>query len=596
MFRVTVHPESKVETHYFGASSLVIGSGAAAEIRISDEKLKAKHVEIVRKNQHFYVLNLANDPFLTLNEKPFKKSLLQPNDLLHIGSMTVRFDGEQPTPDTTQNFIEDYTEAIFSDTPIYQKGVGFIEVSRFSKKWKIASGVLGVLFVFLLLGWGSYYRILHQSEKETIFAAKGVADVAMALSYAQITHLKPQNQNWSDPDFIKSNLASILAQEYPSFATIDNQGQFRSCPYILRIYTSSHLSQFLVIAQPEPGFLQWLVQKEAIIVDSNGMELRHISDIKSLNRLLLNANTLDGAKAQEISNLVKQGKIIPLATLGCKKGFAPPKALASLRPEAANLIYNAPRYYLFSETLLKNTVQRTYQEENLKAQEISSLVRQGKINTLATLGRKGVAPPKVLSVLRPQAYHAPVQPTLQRLEESSLQQLQAGLAHFPHIVLYSAQGIQKAIEAQKALKDLFPTAKFMVGYLSFNSRGVIASSHLLMDEIVPSGTGLSEIASLSKVVKYSESSLLSQLRQLCMERQLALKKISDEIQILFLQNNEKEIKEIELQLDALLKKYALVNAEHRQKMEKKLTELRQENSTLPQEQFELLLKQSGIQE
>jgi hypothetical protein len=204
---------------------------------------------------------------------------------------------------------------------------------------------------------------------------------------------------------------------------------------MLRIYTNSEISRFLVLAQPAPSLLQWLVPKYTVIIDSCSMEMRKIKDLKSLNRLLVNTNTLDGVHAEEITALVQKGELIPLQSLISNKdneGFCPPKALGFIDPIAENLIYNAPRYYCLGENLIKKSQQFLVEETQHNAAHL--------IHEIFAL--------KKLS----------------------------------HLVLYSSGGVQSAVEAQKTLSTLAPKEKFLIAYLHLNGIGKISSSHLLMDD------------------------------------------------------------------------------------------------------------------
>jgi hypothetical protein len=55
-------------------------------------------------------------------------------------------------------------------------------------------------------------------------------------------------------------------------------------------------------------------------------------------------------------------------------------------------------------------------------------------------------------------------------------------------VLYSAHGLQWASQAQKAINIFLPDNKLLIGYLTFNYKGLISRSDLLID------TGRSEVA------------------------------------------------------------------------------------------------------
>ncbi len=303
--------------------------------------------------------------------------------------------------------------------------------------WKVISAiVVATLFLFSLIIFLVLMNMNGKNNEEEIKAAAGLADVAMALANAQIRHSNPPNQNWSDPEFLKNNLLSSLAIEYMSIGTLNAHGQLNNSPYMIRIYTSKELAQFLIIAHPTPSLMQWFSPRASFIVDSKQMEMRKIDDLKALNRLLLDPNTLDKKIASEVSGLVKQGELVLLTSLAEKlekQGFEPPKLLAQLRPGAENLIYNAPRYYHFGESFLK------------------------KISLLAS------------------------QDSEEEHEREWLKQEIYAFNKYPNLVLYTGEGIQWASQAQQFLSEVAPQNKFLVAYIKFNSKGTLSSSHLLVD-------------------------------------------------------------------------------------------------------------------
>lgn len=529
MIKLVITSDSAPQvTRRFDQPSIVIGGEHAlhADLKLSGQSLLDRHIQIVQQinegKSSFFVANLANDPFVTLNNLPFGKQPIYGNDLIQVGDISIRFDYEadanqddhstteeifpqeidelsveetrpidnletielkkqkaphpsmkldapllrsfplegtypftqavgnekttpasssSPSAQTPKMSLKDYYLSEYDDD---EESAGSPRESaknflspQFAKSWRIFltffAGLLGVVAVFASL---IYLWVSDQTGEEETKAARGVADIAMSLTYAQLKHIHPQNQNWAYPEFIKNNLTSILAPNYISLADIDSHGQFANCPYMLRIYTSNDLSQFLVIAQPAPSLLQWLIPKASIIVDSRVMEMRKIKDLKALNRLIVNSNNLDGVNANEISNLVKQGELIPLSSLVSKaenQGLTPPKALGLIRPGAQNLVYNAPRYYLLGETILNTSLDL--------------------VDNLGGMKEVGL-----------------------------LQQELSSLLKFPDLVLYSSDGIQHALSAQKALAAIIPKEKFLIAYLQLNAHGKITNTHLLMDD------------------------------------------------------------------------------------------------------------------
>lgn len=484
------------------------------------------------------------------------------------------------------DYLSEYDDNEESPGFAFEKETPSFRSTPFAKSWRtfliVFPSLLGIVALIASL---VYLWVSDQTGEEENKAAKGIADIAMSLTYAQLKHIHSQNQNWSHPEFIKTNLTSILASSYIPLAEVDTHGQFANCPYLLRIYTSSDLSQFLVIAQPSPSLLQWLIPKASIIIDSRVMEMRKIKDLKALNRLIVNSNSLEGTNANEISNLIKQGELIPLASLASKaenQGLTPPKALRLMRPGTENFIYNAPRYYLLGETILNRALELVDQLTGMKEIKI-------------------------------------------------LQQELNALLKFPDFVLYSSAGIQHALRAQKALTALMPNDKFLIAYLQLNSHGKIINSHLLMSDTQ------SEIASAEKdEISFNQSEtedpsvvydnfehdlfvynltenqnkslnqlthspqidrkdpLFFQLCQLANSRHTSLKPVADEI--IALLKKESLIAQVGFisDLTTLQKKYEELESEQKALIFNKFTSLIQENSHLSAAKFSDYVQLTGL--
>lgn len=371
---------------------------------------------------------------------PLPSPQVAPEEGMHVPLLT-------PLPKHQKISLKDDYLREYDDTGDKKKSKSTPSLSFKWLNWEVVRWSLSIfLLVTVFVSGLIYLNAKARNSIEEFKAAEGVADVAMALTHAQMHHIKPKNQNWSDPEFLKNNLLAVLAPEYTPAFTLDTHGQFSNNNYFIRIYTSNDLSQFIVLAQPTPSLLQWVVPKATLIVDSKMMEMRKIQDIKALNRLLLSPTNMEGITAGEVSNVIKQGEVIALSELAAKSekhGFNPPKALALLRPGAQNLVYNAPRYFRFGEAFLQRAL---------------------------------------MLADNPSDSH----------EVELLQADMRSLGKYPNIVLYSSLGMQTAVDSQRALNAFLPNNKLLIAYLKFNSKGGVASSHLLMDE------GSSELALASK--------------------------------------------------------------------------------------------------
>lgn len=519
----------------FDQNTVTIGAAdGGADVPLHEEGIESPHVKLIYKEGAWIALNLANDPFTTINDVPFGKKIVQEGDILQIGqtSLKINFSSSSlasygPWHDTTiqgilENTIEEHltftrlntsnrpfplpptpfvsssamqnqeqaetkdleTKALRESDPegswkIQEKGFAIdslaalhseiatnereeevpritaslkegpseeegrkIDSVRETRKfsphlWYLALWIffLGAAITgFLILSW-MYYNALERKHNEELRAAAGAADVAMALAYAQIHHLKPQHLNWSDPDFIRHQLAAILPSKAIPLTKIESQGQLSDTPYAIRLYTNSDLSHFIVIAQPNPSVMQWLVPREALVIDSHTMEIRKIVDLRALNRLLISNQALDEDQAREISMHIDKGTLIPLVLLATKKkkGFTPPKALGLIRPGAENRIYNAPRYYLVSEALLDHALLLA---NNAGAEKENSLLKE-------------------------------------EIE---------GIKRFPDMVLYTTRDLTQARKAQQALNLFTPETIFLTASLHHTEDGIVTASHLLVSD------------------------------------------------------------------------------------------------------------------
>lgn len=448
-------------------------------------------------------------------------------------------------------------------SPLIEESTGFIN-------WKLVGTIfVTLLFVTILIAGALYFNTSAKNEDEELRAAEGVADIAMALKYAQIHHIKPHKKNWSDPEFIKLSLAHVIPHDYPSLTRIDPQGHLNKTSYSLRIYTSTDFSQFLVIAQPAPSVLQWLIPKTAVVIDSKLMQLRKVADMKTLNRLLVNSNNLDNSNAVEVTNLVKRGELIPLSTLAQKRkghDFSPPKALTLLRPGAENYVYNAPRYYQFGETIIKKAIG--------------------------------------LSEYPGSAY-----------ELSRLKQEMSLLSKMSDMVLYSSDGIQLTLEAQKAIATFISNSRFLTAYLKFNSEGTIIGSHLVIDD---EGARLSNAESAistnsntqplnQEIIAQADTKvsselvqdpgqhpLLTKLNNLRASREKKLSPLKNQIANYLEKDTQVPSEAFEKNINDLISEYNHLDLKLKQEATQSIHELAEEYRLMPLDEFIDFLNQAGL--
>ena len=441
-------------------------SAKQVDIKLSDPALENTQIRVSceknRDKNYFFISYMTNATLSNLNKLDLDKKPIKNNELIQIGEISIKFEIEDvpeiiPPPKKLgffASFFDKNEDEIMGSSnhfpeeneklkkpsakPLKKNPKKDFYTSNLSLKkirflLTVSSFIIGI---FILVLATFIAKAANKRDENEIKAFKAVADVSMALMYAQLKQVQPQNQNWSYSEFIKNNLQAILSPDLNSFANFDTYGQFTNNPYMLRIYSNSNFSHFLVIAQPEQGLLHGVMPKASIVIDSQSMEMHKLTDLKALNRLLVDSNHIEGINSQEISSLIRQGELIPLSKLAKNndnQGFSLPKALKMIHPGAENRVYNAPRYYQLGETLLKTSL--------------------NYINSLEGNSKKAAIPQEFASFIK-----------------------------LPNIVLYSSDGIEYGLEARKNLISKVPQAGFLLAYLQLNSEGQIVSTHLLMDE------------------------------------------------------------------------------------------------------------------
>lgn len=518
----------------YESSRVVIGleSPDLIDVPMDDSTLLVDHLVIIDSDGEFWALNQTNDPFVTVNGRPFGRKILRNGDRLMIGGVAIIFEGEAQSPQSAiatiipmleRKISEHQSETVQRATPtvrpektaVVKQQVAFgddrevlallqevdalapptaFKMTQMDSErteqdlfeallseaastteapigladplppsllqpnllqptedrrqsttapapepglswnlWAAMGAFLGLLI--LGVGIGIFATFSEQSDQQEYLAAQNLSDVAMALTYAQIHQVKPQNQNWTDPDFIRANVDRVLNGYFATSVDIDPQGYLKDNPYLLRIYTNHDASQFLLMAQPAFSLWHWFTRQHSILLDSTAMELRRTGDLRALNRLMSNPNALTGSNALEVSRVVREAELITLKALAKEsrhREFIPPRELKIVLPGAENLVHNAPRYYRFGEPVL----------------DALSKVGEEATPELKNLGEQ-----------------------LQRFRRLS------------RLVLYTSEDKSIANRAYRTLKKHFPSESALVGYLTFHPQtGAYVSSQLLSEE------------------------------------------------------------------------------------------------------------------
>jgi hypothetical protein len=452
---------------------------------------------------------------------------------------------------------------------------------RIKRLWFMFSILL--IIMVLIISFGVYTKLQQRSLREELQAAKSISDLSLALTYAKINHIKPEQQNWTDPHFLKASINSVLSPHHTPEAFVDNHGRINNGSYLLRIYINGDLSRFVVIAQPEAGLIQWIAAKNSIVLDSSSMELRKISDIKTLNRLLVNLNSLKGDSDQEIFNLIQNGELIPLASLADKNnknGFAPPKALEIMRPSAENLVYNAPRYSRVGDKIMQEAID--VQNLPKSSSEVKKLYDQIRIIT-----------------------------------------------KLPNVVIYTSRGMNVALKAQKSLVNLFPEERFLIAYQRYNKQNQSLTTHLIVDntEKQPAytlprssasggtiGVNSQPLTMVAKASEYlgdkqtpkesfnntfqrqidKESPLYLKVSSLAKDRQSALEPLADQMIDLLNKNNKEIVPDFTNRFHNLVKEYDERLDDQKNKVFDGITKLYHEYHFMPLSEFARYVNSVGL--
>ena len=93
MIRLTLNANSKPEIHLFNKSIILIGADASqVDLLLVDTVIQPIHLKIIEQSGVFFAINQANDPFVSINNHPFGKKLLQNGDMIQIHQIEIRFE------------------------------------------------------------------------------------------------------------------------------------------------------------------------------------------------------------------------------------------------------------------------------------------------------------------------------------------------------------------------------------------------------------------------------------------------------------------------------------------------------------------------
>jgi hypothetical protein len=403
------------------------------------------HLVIFRRGKDYYAENVGHDPETRVSGIPFWKKRLRSGDKITLGKSEIVFfqlaspakpkEQEEPESLASLSFVNEVQSTQHDPAPPLPRETNLIErltPEHSESPFHLWLLMLGLVLIFTaLFGVTLTLTTREKAEDQKIVAAKRLSDLGVLLTYAQLYHIEPSHQNFLDPEFLKGIAPKVLRSPFSEIDWIDKEGRLKGADYLIRIYSDGDLERFILIAQPEHRYFQWLVPSWTLILDSEEMIIRATLELKELNRLLADRGDLEGPNLEPITQKIREAEEIPLQTLASSKkdeGFLPPEELAFIDPKGSYFVYNAPRYFLFNQPLVE------------MAKNLSEKVGEGK--------------------------------DLQ--EELSLR------IRFPRMIFYTTLGIESAIDARKILSEKWPQENHFIGYLELDKEGYFEKSHLLM--------------------------------------------------------------------------------------------------------------------
>ena len=305
-----------------------------------------------------------------------------------------------------------------------------------SKKLIAVASLL--IMVGSLVAFLTVTRIQNGHAKEELMAARGLADVAMALSHAELQNQIPYHHQWSDPDFIHENLASVLSSKYLAINDASSSNGFVGDSYHLRVFVQQSPFQFVLLAEPKNSWSQLIAPKAGFLINSETMQVRREQSTQSWEKTFRNQTYSSLKEKNTLEKLVNNSSVVRLSYLNNQSmtaGFTAPRDLVYLLPHGEATIYNAPRYYRFTEPLFDQILK--FPTEELSEHE------------------KAVATYQV---------HA--------------------LSRFPHLVLYTTRGADAVKQALGVFEDQLPEGqKLLLGYVTLDEQsGLVANADLLIEE------------------------------------------------------------------------------------------------------------------
>lgn len=393
------------------------------------------------------------------------------------------------------------------------------------RQWqqKMVLMALAILLLSLSSGLSTYFVIKRGNVAQEVTAARGLADVAMALTHARLGGRVPFNGNWTDSEFINFGMEATLSPEYRKLSPINENVEYKETPYFITVYATSNLDRFLALAVPQKTWQQWLAPKPILVIGSDQMEIRQMTRPRQWWTTLRDENSLDFVNAIDVNGLLSQEILVRLPSLNGddrSQGFEAPSELALSFAAAENYVYNAPRYYKFTQSVAKKLTS-FYDDGAVSLEEIEAL----KLNC-------------------------------------------SRLAQLPHMTLYSLEGSQGARKLSEGLTTLEIGQGFYMGHLQLGEEDRLVDSAQLLpgalnrviaNEPAKEAEQKEEFETPAFTSSYTsrleEHTLFQKVRDAVQKRRSKLKKLSQDIVDLLEEHNLRNLPDFEDRHHELTQRY-----------------------------------------
>ena len=426
MIRLQICQQDEKTEKEFGDGTITIGRAQEGKADIpldSPSHLNPKHIQIEVKGDRCYVMNSANDPFVSLNKLPFGKRHFHPGDSLQIHNTTIEFlsfaekseplaplpleEKNEPIPTkdplplppvlpqqtkpqkASTSALPDPSPEEAAELLKSAKLLSENEDAKLQKRIKIPtkastevveertwplpfslrsfSLTLAALILFFLLAFPplSFWSHLNEKQTKELTAARSIADISMALLHSQLYPSPLDLQGELSPHLLHRHLKPILSSSTPPFAIFDSGGTLISSGYHIRLLKDE--TDFWLIATPPSDFWDWISPSKALLLSSKEMKLYETEDLNSLSTLIT-LGRLDRATKQALNSLTQGKPPLLLHQLDTERSldFALSTEFSHLNNNFHQRVYNAPRYAKMTTPIVKKMA-----SEEISADELS---------------------------------------------------------------------------------------------------------------------------------------------------------------------------------------------------------------------------------